>query len=126
MSITLHSAGQVVQYLTPLEDEFDFIENGLCTVDKVEATLDDFGKVTFLEAVSDIMIILSSPASDLYIGSHTGILTYYDKDANVLHTQDFNVVITTSAADPSNCVNGARQVLGPRAHDKGKAGWAWS
>ena len=37
---------------------FDFIESGLCTVDRMEVTLDDFGKVAFLEAVSDIMIIL--------------------------------------------------------------------
>jgi hypothetical protein len=69
------------------------LEEGLCTPADMVVTLKGFGQVPFLKSVSQTMITLSSPSSDLYVGEHTGVLTYYDASNNKLTEQEFDILI---------------------------------
>ena len=64
--------------MEPLADEDGMLKGGLCTPSEIIVTLKYFGKVPFLTIVGQDIIQLSSPSSDLYVGKHTGIITYYD------------------------------------------------
>jgi len=92
----MYSNAEKTQLVPPLRDELQMIENGFCTPFEMKVTLENYGAVPFLESVSDTMIILSSPSSDVYVGSHKGILTYYDDKDNVLGQLSFDIIITSS------------------------------
>ena len=75
----MHSKSRQTVFLPPLEDKLGILENDWCMPVGVNVTLVDFGRVPFLTSVSDKMILLQSPASRVYVGRQTAILTFFDE-----------------------------------------------
>ena len=49
-------------------------------------------------------IQLSGPKTDLYVGQHVGIITYYDED-EIMYQEEFQVLITSPVSSAPYFIN---------------------
>ena len=66
---------------------------GRCEPIEMTVELRGQNQVPFLSVIPFRAIILSAPGSDLYVGTHTGLLTYWNEHGDAMHQTEFDVEI---------------------------------
>ena len=89
----MYTKKNVIQNIPSFNDTEGLIEKEICQLGKIVVELKEFGEVPFLRMATANVIWLSSPKSTLYIGKHTGILKYLDKQGIAMYDQEFDVEI---------------------------------